>query len=262
MRKILAGGTAAGALVVGVAAGALLFGPAITTAASPSASPSTGTQVAPTGGDQGMPGGPGGRMTTEAVTDTSVAAKAIGISEADLTTAVNGGQTIAAVAKAHNVDPQKVIDALVADGQAELAAAVKAGTITQAQADAQKAEVTARATAQVNGTFTGHGPGGPGGPGGRMTTEAVTDTSVAAKAIGISEADLTTAVNGGQTIAAVAKAHNVDPQKVIDAFVADGQAELAAAVKAGTITQAQADAQKAEVTARATAQVNGTMPAH
>lgn len=42
----------------------------------------------------------------------------------------------------------------------------------------------------------------------------------------------------------------------------DGQDELAAAVKAGTLTQAQADAQKAEVTQRATDQVNGTMGVH
>ena len=63
-----------------------------------------------------------------------------------------------------------MIDALVQDGLDELAAQVKAGTITQAQADAQKAEVTQRATDQVNGTFSGgrgghRGMGGPGGPG-------------------------------------------------------------------------------------------------
>ena len=169
MRKILAAGTVAGALVVGAAAGALLFQPAVTNAVDPTASPSTGTPASPstgspatpgTGGDAGNhndgAGGRGGRMTAEAVTDTSVAAKAIGISEADLTTALNGGQTMAAVAKAHNVDPQKVIDALVADGQSELDAAVKAGTMTQAQADAEKAEVTQRATDQGNGTFGNH----------------------------------------------------------------------------------------------------------
>jgi hypothetical protein len=44
----------------------------------------------------------------------------------------------------------------------ELAATVKAGTITQAQPDAQKAKVTQRATDQVNGTLMG-GPGGHGG---------------------------------------------------------------------------------------------------
>ena len=91
-------------------------------------------------------------------------AKAIGISEADLNTALSSDQTVAAVAKAHNVDPQTVINALVTDGLNELAAQVKAGTITQAQANAQKAAVTQRATDQVNGTFTG-GPGGPGSAG-------------------------------------------------------------------------------------------------
>ena len=100
----------------------------------------------------------------EAVSDISVVAKAIGISEADLQTALDGGQTVAAVAKAHNVAVQTVIDALVADGQSELAADVTAGRLTQAQADAQKAQVTQRATDQVNGTLLG-GPMG-GGPGG------------------------------------------------------------------------------------------------
>ena len=82
-------------------------------------------------------------------------AKAIGISEADLLAALQKGQTVAAVAKAHNVDLQVVIDALVADGQSELDAAVKAGTITQAQADAEKANLTQRATDQANGSFNG-----------------------------------------------------------------------------------------------------------
>jgi oligoribonuclease (3'-5' exoribonuclease) len=199
------------------------------------------------------------------VSDTSVVAKAIGITEAQLTTALAGGQTVADVAKAHNVPLQTVIDALVADGTSELAAEVAKGTITQAQADAQKAAILQRATAQANGSFAG-GPGGPGGPGGDHAggpggfghTEAVTDTSVVAKAIGITEAQLTTALAGGQTVADVAKAHNVPLQTVIDALVADGTSELAAEVAKGTITQAQADAQMAEILQRAAAQANGS----
>src|SRR6185503_2285093 len=121
----------------------------------------------------------------------------------------------------------------------------------------EQTELTQRATDQVNGSFGGgkgdHGPGGFGGH-----NEAVSDTSVVAKAIGISEADLLAALQGGQTVADVAKAHNVELQVVIDALVADGQAELDAAVKAGTITQAQADAEKSELTQRATDQANGS----
>ena len=152
-RRLTTGATIAGALVVGGVAGAMMLGPVLAASPTPSSTPSSANKGAHAGGP-----GMGGHV--EAVSDTSVAAKAIGISEADLLTALNGGQTIAAVAKAHNVDPQKVIDALVADGKAELAAAVKAGTITQAQADAEQAEVVARATAQVNGTM---GFGGPDG---------------------------------------------------------------------------------------------------
>jgi phage antirepressor YoqD-like protein len=217
------------------------------------------------GDHAGGPGGPGGFGHSEAVTDTSVVAKAIGITEAQLNTALAGGQTVAQVAKAHNVPLQTVIDALVADGTSERAAEVTKGTITQAQADAQKAAILQRATAQANGSFAG-GPGWPGGPGGDHAggpggpghSEAVSDTSVVAKAIGITEAQLTTALAGGQTVAQVAKAHNVPLQTVIDALVADGTSELAAEVTKGTITQAQADAQKAEILQRATAQANGS----
>lgn len=169
-----------GSLLLGAAAaGAALLGPATVAAQSNSASASPAASTTPsttpsTGGTSGQSGtapcGPGqadghgfgGRgmgLNHEAVTDTSVAARAIGISESDLTAALAKGQTIAAVAKANNVDVQKVIDALVTDAQNELATAVKNGQITQAQADAQKAAITQRVTDQVNGTF---GPGGHG----------------------------------------------------------------------------------------------------
>jgi hypothetical protein len=251
-----------GSLLVGGAAGAAILGTRSADAASPTASgaptgsaaPSTGTTTDADGDGHGGRGGPG---HIEAVSDTSVAAKAIGITEADLLTALQGGQTMADVAKAHNVAVQKVIDALVTDGLDELAAEVKAGTLTQAQADAKKAEVTQRATDQVNGAFHG-GPGGRGGPGGHV--EAVSDASVAAKAIGTTEAELKTALDAGQTMAAVAKAHNVDVQKVIDALVADELDELAAEVKAGTLTQAQADARKPTIAQRMTDRVNGVHP--
>jgi len=177
----------AGAILTGGAAMLLLLGAGSAFAASPTpvgtaaavatATPTTTTTnvqpaatTAPSAAASGAPTStaapvnhtPFGR--NEAISDDSVVAAAIGISVADLDAALAKGQTVAAIAKAHNVDPQKVIDALVTDGLNELAAEVKAGTITQAQADAQKAAVTQRATDQVNGTFSG-GRGGPGGAG-------------------------------------------------------------------------------------------------
>ena len=65
---------------------------------------------------------------------------------------------VAQVAKAHNVALQVVINALVADGTSELAAQVANGSITQAQANAEKTEILQRATDQANGTFGGDRP--------------------------------------------------------------------------------------------------------
>ncbi|MDQ6795926.1 MAG: hypothetical protein M3067_14150 [Chloroflexota bacterium] len=281
--------TIAGSLLIGGIAGAAIMGPLSAAAASPDPSAlatpaatepaattapdgttapaatapgvTTPSPTADTDGDKDA--GRGGLGPNhETVTDTSVVAKAIGISETDLLTALNGGKTVADVAKANNVAVQSVIDALVADGNTELAADVASGRITQAQADAEKAEITQRATDQVNGSFKG-GPGGHDGRGGfGPNHETVTDTSVVAKAIGISETDLVTALNSGKTVADVAKANNVAVQTVIDALVADGNTELAADVASGRITQAQADAEKAEITQRATDQVNGSLRGH
>ena len=151
----------AGALILSGVAGAAMIGPLSALAASPAPTASSGTSSGTSGTGttgatpSGDPGGRGPGGHVEAVTDTSVVAKAIGISEADLTTALQGGKTVAQVAAANNVDLQKVIDALVADGQSELDAAVNAGTMTQAQADAEKTELAQRATDQANGNFQG-----------------------------------------------------------------------------------------------------------
>jgi|GEM_PF-2049469 len=250
----------AAGLAVGLAAGGYGIASAASgtsTTTTPTTTPGApGAPEQPHRGLPGMPGMPGGPHET--VSDASVAAKAIGISEADLTSALSSGQTMAQVAKAHNVDVQKVVDALVADAQSELADQVKGGQLTQAQADQMKAGITQRVTDQVNGQHPGKHGGGHGFGGGPH--ETVSDASVAAKAIGISEADLTSALSSGQTMAQVAKAHNVDVQKVVDALVADAQSELADQVKGGQLTQAQADQMKAGITQRVTDQVNGQHP--
>jgi len=157
---IVAGGLAAAAVIGPLAADAASPSPAASMAPTAGGNPTTDGDTDGHGpGDHHGPGG-FGFGHDEAVSDTSVAATAIGITEADLLTALQNGQTIADVAKAHNVDAQKVIDALVQDGLDELAAKVKDGTLTQVQADAMKDQVTQRATDQVNGTFMGRG--GPG----------------------------------------------------------------------------------------------------
>jgi hypothetical protein len=112
------------------------------------------------------------------VDDLSIAAQTIGISEADLRSALQNGQSIADVAKAHNVDEQKVIDAISAADTKAIDQAVTDGKLTPTQADQMKSNLPAHVKDEVERTGMpgpgGHGPGGhghgfggPGGPGGQ-----------------------------------------------------------------------------------------------
>ncbi len=166
MRRTVIAAIAAASALAGGAAGVVLLSPTLAnagggTAQAPAAYPSG------TPGGNGRPGpgrgpGAGGPGRHELVSDESVVATAIGISESDLAAATAKGQTWAQVAQARGVNVQKVIDALVADAKSELADAVKSGAITPAQADAEQAHLVQRVTDQVNGVHPDHG--GPGRP--------------------------------------------------------------------------------------------------
>jgi hypothetical protein len=79
-----------------------------------------------------------------------VSADTIGIPPAELVQDLRNGQSIAQVAKAHSVDPQTVIDALVNAGSARVDKAVAAGKITQDQGDKIKARLPQLADRIVN----------------------------------------------------------------------------------------------------------------
>ena len=125
-------------------------------------------QAAPKGRGPGM-GGFGGLMGQ----GEDVVAKALGITTDELRTDLKNGQSIADIAKAKGVDPSTVVQAIVDATNAKLDDAVKAGKLTQDQADKIKANETQMVTDLVNGKspfggkgmFGGHGPGmGHGGP--------------------------------------------------------------------------------------------------
>jgi hypothetical protein len=139
------------------------------------------------------------------------------------------------------------------------------GTLTAAQLDAVVSALEAAgppAGGRPAGTGDHRGPGGPGdrGPGDRGRGGRGFGLDAAATAIGITADDLRTALQGGSTIAAVAADNGVDVQTVIDAIVAEQTANVTARVTAGDLTQAQADAEIAELPARVTDLVNNVRP--
>ena len=149
-------------------------------------------------------------------------------------------------AKRLDVTPEKLRDALSAAQDAQLDQAVKDGKLTQKQADAIKqARKDSGRVLGGPGLRGPHGPGGvlrlhrgPGGPGFGMRLELFEDL---AKALGTTEAKLKAQLRDGKSIADVAKANGKSLADVRSAVKATVKARLDKAVKAGDLTQSQAD---------------------
>lgn len=118
----------------------------------------------PAGGGKGMGKGDGhfGGGIGFGKADYSAAAKLLGITEADLQTELKAGKSLADVAKAKGVDAQKLIDAQKQVIVDSANSAVKAGTITQDQADKTIANAESIAEKIVNGTAPQFGREGRG----------------------------------------------------------------------------------------------------
>jgi len=101
------------------------------------------------------PGAGAGRLLVK------VAAEKLGMTEAELMTELQGGKSIADVAKAKGVDTQVISDAYLAQLKADLDAQVADGSLTQAQADAQLAQKTEALPDRLTGSWKGF-EGGPG----------------------------------------------------------------------------------------------------
>jgi hypothetical protein len=157
-------------------------------------------------------------------------------------------------AKRLDVTPEQLRDALAAAQDAQLDQAVKDGKLTQAQADEMKAR------REAEGRVLGIGPRGPGGPGrhgpgfggpghhrggpgfGRGRGGGPRELfSAAAKALGITEAQLVSRLRDGKTLAQIAKAEGKTVADVKTAVQAAAAKRLDADVKAGRITKAQRD---------------------
>ena len=121
------------------------------------------------------------------------------------------------------------------------------GTITQAQADAVSAALVADHEARDGE----HGKGGRRGP----------HSEVLAQVLGMTTDELRTELKSGKTIAQVAADQGVDVQVVIDALTAEMTNHIADEVASGELTQEEADAKLADLSARITDRVNNPRPA-
>jgi polyhydroxyalkanoate synthesis regulator phasin len=154
-------------------------------------------------------------------------------------------------AKQLGITPAKLSSALKQALENRIDAAVAAGRLTKEQGDALKKRIEAEDFPMLGGFRMGFGHRG-GGPG----IHGFGHLDAAASYLGLTEAELGAQLAGGKTLADVAKAKGKSVDGLVSALVADEKKELDAAVKAGRITQAQADAFLANAKQRAGDLVN------
>lgn len=230
-RRMIAAVTVVAAVAAGGVAGALIGVPGLSGAA-PTSSPSPNSSDAPDArGFRGHFGPIFGRGHD--VLDAG--AKALDLSTEDLLSKLSDGKTtIADVAKQQDVDVQTVIDAMDAVAKADI-------------------------TEMVNNPFPV--PAKFPGLGFRFRGGLREDPiNAAAKALGVTTEELLTELRDGKSIADIAKTKNVDVSTLIDTLVADAKTKLDAAVKAGDLTQDEANKLESALLDHITNLVNGTHP--
>jgi DNA-binding CsgD family transcriptional regulator len=129
-------------------------------------------------------------------------------------------------------------------------AAVAAGRITEAQGDALKQRINSNDFPLIGG---GHRDFGHFGFFGKL--------DAAASYLGLTEAQLHSELASGKTLAQIAEDHGKSADGLVNALVNAAKQKLDAAVKAGRLTQSQADQMLSDLHSRITDLVNGKLPA-
>jgi hypothetical protein len=172
----------------------------------------------------------------------AVAAAGGGIAVAATSGTSSGNDFLDSVAKHLGVSRQKLDDATKAAAIDQVDAALSAGRITKAQADALKKRIESGDVPPLGfGRGFDRGPGlGLGGPG--MIKPFIDDgLSAAAKYLGLTESALRDKLSNSQSLADVAKAQNKDVNGLQNAIVTAAKADLDKAVADKRLTKAQAD---------------------
>jgi uncharacterized protein (DUF433 family) len=262
-RKLVMAGVVVASMVLGGVLGVLTVRPGAVGAATGAPWDPAATGSISDGGDRpheecfGSPG-----LLGYGFRPLEVAAETIGIETTELLAALRDGETIAEVAERSGVDPQDVVDAIVAAERERVEDAVDDGDLTQEQADRLLAFAEERATRLVEGAhpgrpFQGRFGGGWAGPWG----PADGPMAAALGELGIDLSELLDELEQGRTIAEVAQELGVDLDAVIDAMVDAFRVHLDRAVEEGWLSREEADERATGLRERVEAIVNGELGA-
>jgi len=176
--------------------------------------------------------------------------------------ATHGDGFLARVAGHLGISTQKLEDATKAAAIDQVNADLKAGKITQAQADAMKARIEKGEVPLFSGGPHRFGPGGPHrfGDFGHAPFRGHDHLSAAADYLGLTVPQLFQKLGNGQSLADVAKAQHKSVDGLKKAIVDGVKKDLDQAVKNGFLTEAQAKNALSELQSRIDDIVNGTFP--
>jgi hypothetical protein len=144
------------------------------------------------------------------------------------------------------VEPSELSDALKDALANRVDAAVEAGRLTEEQGAELKERIESGEVPLL----------GLGGPGFGHRMHHVGDLDAAASYLGMTEANLMTALEGGMTLAQIAEDRGKSVDGLVNALVDEAEAKLAAAVRAGRLTDAQRDSILSGLEQRITRLVN------
>ena len=182
-------------------------------------------------------------------TECAEMAALVGAADCDaLKAALDDDQTLAQIAESNGIEPQTVIDALVAEMSAEVDAKVASGAITEERAVTIRARLTEEINEFVNEGFDHER--------GHDRFDAAECAELATLVGAADCAALKSALRDGQTPAEIAESNDIEPQTVIDALVAEMTAEIDAKVDSGAITEERAATIRTQLTDMITGFVN------
>ncbi|HEU4942697.1 MAG TPA: hypothetical protein VFT18_05480 [Gaiellaceae bacterium] len=157
------------------------------------------------------------------------------------------------VADQLGVTPQQVTNAFKTAMKNRIDQAVKDGRLNRAEANRLKAEIDRQSVPMF-------GPGFGGRHHFEFRHEHKLDT--AAKYLGMTEAQLRSALEDGKTLAQIAKDKGKSVDGLVGALLGDARSRLDQQVEEGNLTRAEVNEMLSGLRARITDMVNGRMPTH
>ena len=189
-------------------------------------------------GGRGGRGGDGAGL--EIITTVT---EATGLTLIEIRTGLQDGQTLAELITANDGDLVEVKASVIATVTEAINLRVTEGKLTQERADKIIATLDARVDEALNSTQPIRDGVRPDGRRGNNAQSEVVDQLMIATEM--TRAEIREAIVGGQTIADLLAAANVETETFIANVLAPAEENLAAKVTDGTITQAIADARLA-----------------